>query len=67
MSIHFNVLENLDDLEDVVDVEFNLTIVEDTLRKIEPNISDDQIQKIWSQCNGNPHNASIIYKLNTLS
>lgn len=42
---------------------FNLAIVEELIREINPDATDDTIAKVWQTCHGNPWNAAIMYKL----
>lgn len=39
----------------------NISIVEELLNEINPNVTDDVVQKIWNICEGNPWNAAPLY------
>ena len=59
--------EDLIDLGEFAKSEiFNLAIVEELLREIDSSITEDDIQKIWKLCDGNPWNAAILYKMLTM-
>lgn len=47
------------ELDDV----FNLEIARELLVDIDPNITDEDLSKLYSKCNGNPWNAPILYSM----
>lgn len=47
------------DLGDV----FNLEIARELLKNIDPAITDKDLSKLYSKCNGNPWNAPILYSM----
>jgi hypothetical protein len=42
---------------------FNKEIVRELLSESNPHVSDEDVDKIWAACSGNPWNAAIMYDL----
>lgn len=51
------------DTNDTLQETFNLAIVEELMRKVNPNVTEDDINSVWSNCGGNPWNAGILYTM----
>ena len=49
--------------ENTMDDILNLEIARELLLQENPLISDEEVDKIWESCDGNPWNAPILYKL----
>jgi hypothetical protein len=49
-------------IDDILSIE----IVRELLTEVNPNITDAEVNDIWSKCGGNPWNAQILYKLLSL-
>lgn len=41
----------------------NLAIAEELIKEINPSVTQERVQEIWSVCMGNPWNAGILYQL----
>ena len=50
-------------VEEALFREFNLAIVEELLREENPKVTQDEINKIYSMCAGNPWSALLLYKM----
>ena len=42
---------------------FNIEIVRELLVEIKPDITSEQVNNIWKECEGNPWNAFVLYHL----
>lgn len=50
-------------MNEQIDDIFNLEIARETLLEKNPNISNDEVEKIWGMCGGNPWNAVPLYEI----
>lgn len=41
----------------------NIEIAKETMLEINPEVSDSDVERIYSKCEGNPWNAGILYEL----
>jgi len=46
---------------------FKQEIARELMLEINPELSQEKFEEVWSKCNGNPWNADILYKLLELS
>lgn len=49
--------------ESILEESFNLAIAEELMREVNPNVTEDDIKCVWSNCGGNPWNAGILYTM----
>lgn len=61
-SLIFKIMTQEEKDKELLEV-FNIEIVREFLREEDPNISDENVRKIWAKCSGNPWNALSIYKI----
>jgi hypothetical protein len=50
----------------MIDEVFDFAVAEELLLDLNPEITKEQIDFVWSLCEGNPWNAPTLYKLLTL-
>jgi hypothetical protein len=42
---------------------FNMSIAEELMLDVNPNVTADEVARVWAQCKGNPWNAGILYSI----
>lgn len=61
--MHGKMLHYMHSENTTMDDILNLEIARELLVEVNPNITDAEVDEIWSKCNGSPWNAQILYKL----
>ena len=50
-------------MNNIVEDQFNISIVEELLREIDLDVTEEEIHEVWKLCKNNPWNAPFLYQI----